>query len=92
VSEGINFADEHARAVVMIGIPFPPAFDLKVKQKKAFNNDRNNQARGLITGDAWYTLQAYRSMNQVWCTQQLNTGHLMQRLNAAYCCTASPSS
>jgi len=27
VSEGIDFTDEMARAVVLIGIPLPPCFD-----------------------------------------------------------------
>ena len=65
VSEGINFADEHARAVVLLGIPFPAFKDAKVRQKKAYNSHPRNRARGLISGDEWYSLQAYRAMNQV---------------------------
>jgi regulator of telomere elongation helicase 1 len=31
VSEGMDFADHRARAVVVTGIPFPPAKDPKVR-------------------------------------------------------------
>jgi fanconi anemia group J protein len=65
VSEGINFADEHARAVVLLGVPYPNLKDCKVKLKRDFNNHPTNRQRGLISGDDWYTLQAYRAMNQV---------------------------
>ena len=30
VSEGLNFADDNARAVISVGIPYPAAKDLKV--------------------------------------------------------------
>ena len=63
MTEGL--ADEHARAVVLLGIPFPAFKDAKVKQKKAYNSHPRNRQRGLISGDDWYSLQAYRAMNQV---------------------------
>lgn len=65
MSEGINFADDHARAVVLLGIPFPAYKDTKVEQKKAYNDHKCSQARGLVTGTKWYNLQAFRAMNQV---------------------------
>lgn len=65
VSEGINFADEHARAVILVGIPYPAFKDSKVEQKKAYNDHKDSQQRGLISGSRWYSLQAYRAMNQV---------------------------
>lgn len=65
MSEGINFADDHARAVVLIGIPYPAYKDTKVEQKKAYNDHKDSQARGLVTGSKWYNLQAFRAMNQV---------------------------
>ena len=65
VSEGINFADCHARAVVLLGIPYPAYKDTKVEQKKAYNDHKDSQARGLVTGTKWYNLQAFRAMNQV---------------------------
>jgi len=40
VSEGIDFTDEMARAVVVVGIPFPQAFDVRVKAKRKFLDDR----------------------------------------------------
>ena len=64
MSEGINFADEHARAVVVLGIPYPNMKDSKVKLKKAFNSHPRNRQRGLVPGDEWYSLQAFRAMNQ----------------------------
>ena len=29
VSEGIDFSDEMARAIVIVGVPYPPLTDLK---------------------------------------------------------------
>ena len=34
VSEGIDFADRHARAVFIVGIPYPSAYSLDVVLKK----------------------------------------------------------
>ncbi|GAM21429.1 hypothetical protein SAMD00019534_046040 [Acytostelium subglobosum LB1] len=62
VSEGINFSDEYARGVIIIGIPFPNIKDLRVDLKKKYNEQ--NQSKGLISGSAWYNLQGYRAMNQ----------------------------
>lgn len=80
VSEGIDFADENARAVVLVGLPFPsikdqrsPSFsvagvgaDLRaagrsVTLKREFNDSR---APALMSGSAWYSLQAFRALNQ----------------------------
>lgn len=36
ISEGIDFADNRARAVIITGIPFPPLHDPKVKLKREF--------------------------------------------------------
>lgn len=36
ISEGIDFANEQSRAVVITGLPFPPSFDAKVKLKREF--------------------------------------------------------
>lgn len=36
ISEGIDFADNMSRAVIITGLPFPPAFDPKVKLKREY--------------------------------------------------------
>ncbi|CAL1270718.1 unnamed protein product [Larinioides sclopetarius] len=38
VSEGLDFADENARAVVITGLPFPPSMDPRVKMKMNYLN------------------------------------------------------
>ncbi|GIL55719.1 hypothetical protein Vafri_11262 [Volvox africanus] len=69
-SEGIDFADDHARGVILLGIPFPAIKDTKVKLKKEYNDAGSGPASGrppsqrLLTGDAWYNQQAFRALNQ----------------------------
>ena len=59
MSEGLDFADSNARAVLVIGIPFPNVMDTKVSLKKKYN-DEGARTRGLLSGDAWYSQQAFR--------------------------------
>ncbi|XP_028856722.1 Fanconi anemia group J protein homolog [Denticeps clupeoides] len=63
VSEGLDFTDDNARAVVTVGIPFPNIKDLQVELKMKYN-DQHAKARGLLTGSRWYEIQAYRALNQ----------------------------
>ncbi|ORZ33420.1 helicase C-terminal domain-domain-containing protein [Catenaria anguillulae PL171] len=63
VSEGIDFSNHRARAVVCIGIPYPHAKDKQVALKKDFN-DRLQHSRGLLSGHEWYNIQAFRALNQ----------------------------
>ena len=66
VSEGLDFANENGRAVVILGIPFPPAFDPKVKLKQCFLNDlrKKEHFKDFLSGEEWYRLQACRAVNQ----------------------------
>ncbi|KAM3723136.1 Fanconi anemia group J protein [Dirofilaria immitis] len=63
VSEGIDFADDRARCVVTIGIPFPNVMDEQVIEKKKYNDDYCTKLQ-ILSGDEWYTMQAYRALNQ----------------------------
>uniref|UniRef100_UPI0037E8D14F Fanconi anemia group J protein n=1 Tax=Semicossyphus pulcher TaxID=241346 RepID=UPI0037E8D14F len=63
VSEGLDFTDDNARAVITIGIPFPNIKDLQVELKMKYN-DQHCKSRGLLPGNRWYEIQAYRALNQ----------------------------
>uniref|UniRef100_A0A0N5C376 DNA helicase n=1 Tax=Strongyloides papillosus TaxID=174720 RepID=A0A0N5C376_STREA len=62
-SEGIDFADDLARCVISVGIPYPNIGDPQVKEKRDFN-DRFGKQRNLLPGEEWYRIEAYRAMNQ----------------------------
>lgn len=78
VSEGIDFTDDMARCVICVGIPYPNAYDEVVRQKKAFNDVKcteqqkkrrqsdkpTTQKENYLTGDEWYSIQAFRALNQ----------------------------
>lgn len=68
VSEGIDFADRHGRAVIMTGIPFANSADLEVKLKKRYFTsvaDKRPRVNGkLFTGEDWYRNEALRTVNQ----------------------------
>ncbi|XP_033112136.1 Fanconi anemia group J protein homolog [Anneissia japonica] len=63
VSEGMDFTDNNARAVLTVGIPFPHFKDKQVELKRQYN-DKYSAEKGLLTGSAWYEIQAYRAINQ----------------------------
>ncbi|XP_026635916.1 Fanconi anemia group J protein [Microtus ochrogaster] len=63
VSEGLDFSDDNARAVITVGIPFPNVKDLQVELKRQYN-DHHSKLRGLLPGRQWYEIQAYRALNQ----------------------------
>eukprot|EP00042_Codosiga_hollandica_P039650 m.334192 g.334192 ORF g.334192 m.334192 type:complete len:1204 (-) comp55663_c0_seq1:121-3732(-) len=63
VSEGLDFADDNARAVISVGIPYPAIKDLQVSVKRDYNDEYCRQ-RKLLTGGQWYDIQAFRALNQ----------------------------
>eukprot|EP00002_Diphylleia_rotans_P022732 TRINITY_DN4459_c0_g1_i6.p1 TRINITY_DN4459_c0_g1~~TRINITY_DN4459_c0_g1_i6.p1 ORF type:complete len:967 (+),score=145.27 TRINITY_DN4459_c0_g1_i6:485-3385(+) len=63
VSEGIDFSDDNARGVILVGIPFPNVRDITVDLKKKYNNTASRE-RTLLDGERWYQLQAFRALNQ----------------------------
>lgn len=62
LSEGIDFKDEAARAVIIVGIPFPNMRDLQILLKKAAQDEKTQANK--LTGSQWYNAQAYRALNQ----------------------------
>ncbi|KAL2915581.1 hypothetical protein HK105_204765 [Polyrhizophydium stewartii] len=62
-SEGIDFSDRKARAVIICGIPYPAFQDPRVKLKQEVLNEAapdGSKTRGM----AWYSQQASRAVNQ----------------------------
>ncbi|KAH8387488.1 hypothetical protein KR093_007325 [Drosophila rubida] len=64
VSEGLDFADRNGRAVIITGLPFPPMMDPKVMLKRRYLDCNRTKENELLTGQAWYTLEATRAVNQ----------------------------
>ena len=65
VSEGMDFADNNARAVICVGIPFPNVKDTLVDLKKKYNDQQRIQKKsGVLSGGEWYEIQAFRALNQ----------------------------
>lgn len=58
ISEGIDFANDNGRAVIVTGLPFPLFTDPKVILKRKYL-DENKQS-----GQLWYNQQTYRAVNQ----------------------------
>jgi len=46
ISEGLDFADDRARAVIVVGLPYPPYNDPKVILKRQYldNKKKNNKS------------------------------------------------
>lgn len=64
LSEGVDFADNRGRVVVITGIPYAPAFDPKVKLKKEYVQSLYEKKLSSISGNDWYQIQAVRAINQ----------------------------
>ena len=65
ISEGIDFADDAARIVITIGIPYPAAMDPVTKAKKEYNDlICKTTTKNAINGHRWYEIQAFRAINQ----------------------------
>ncbi|CAM8972259.1 unnamed protein product [Rhodiola kirilowii] len=63
VSEGIDFSDDNARVVIIVGVPFPNVNDIQIELKKKYN-DNYKSTKNLLSGSQWYCHQAFRALNQ----------------------------
>ena len=72
VSEGIDFKDNEARCVVTVGIPFAVFNNPEIQMKLKYND--SNTTRGLLKGSEWYSIQAFRALNQALgrCLRHIN--------------------
>ncbi|RKP17078.1 DNA repair helicase, partial [Rozella allomycis CSF55] len=66
ISEGIDFSDAKARAVIITGIPYPPMLDPRITLKKNFMDEEvKKKANAMcLNGNEWYHQQASRAVNQ----------------------------
>ncbi|XP_038718615.1 regulator of telomere elongation helicase 1 homolog isoform X1 [Tripterygium wilfordii] len=67
VSEGLDFADQAGRAVVITGLPFATMTDPKVRLKREYLDQQGQSLRErckILTGEEWYNQQASRAVNQ----------------------------
>ncbi|XP_072750132.1 Fanconi anemia group J protein homolog isoform X2 [Anoplolepis gracilipes] len=60
VAEGIDFSDNEARCVLAVGIPYRNRNDVSMKMD--YNN--SNKSKGFLPGSEWYTVDAFRALNQ----------------------------
>ena len=71
-SEGMNFKDDMARLVIVVGIPYAMLYDAKVQLKKEFQDEFNkllykdDKYRNIkkLTGSEWYSQNALKCVNQ----------------------------
>ncbi|XP_014482362.1 PREDICTED: regulator of telomere elongation helicase 1 homolog [Dinoponera quadriceps] len=64
VSEGLDFANANGRAVLIIGLPFPPLKDPRVMLKQRYLEEIRTAEKQGLTGQEWYQLEASRAVNQ----------------------------
>ncbi|RKO85320.1 helicase C-terminal domain-containing protein, partial [Blyttiomyces helicus] len=48
----------------LFGIPYPNTKDVRIKQKRDYNNMQLNGKKGMLSGSLWYEIQAFRALNQ----------------------------
>nr|VZI23062.1 unnamed protein product [Spirometra erinaceieuropaei] len=68
-SEGLDLSDHASRAVIIVGLPYPPCEDPRVKIKMSYLDERRMgetlaSLGDMPTGRQWYKLQAWRAVNQ----------------------------
>lgn len=63
-SEGIDFSDTAARAVITLGIPYPNVKEITIALKRDYNDMARRDKPFLMTGRDWYASQAFRALNQ----------------------------
>ena len=74
ISEGIDFANEMSRAVVITGLPFAPAMDAKIKLKREFLDGARAAGKVSASNDGGFGDSTLSKVNKLsgndWYTQQ----------------------
>ena len=73
ISEGIDFANEQCRAVVITGLPFPPAFDPKVKMKREYLDTSRSSGRSKPSSNGGFGGGSSSSAQH--CSNNILSGH-----------------
>lgn len=72
ISEGIDFSNASARAVIAVGIPYPSFKDVQVVLKRQYN-DKHTRERRMVNGSEWYDIQAFRGTSYRRCGEAVLT-------------------
>ncbi|XP_027854440.2 regulator of telomere elongation helicase 1 homolog [Aphis gossypii] len=64
VSEGLDFSDWKARAVIILGLPYPPYQDPRVVMKREYLDEMRKENSECLSGQEWYKLEAIKAVNQ----------------------------
>ena len=67
LSEGLNFSDELARAVVLVGLPYPNIASPELKERMKYVTElrkRNGDSQGMDAGNELYENLCMRAVNQ----------------------------
>lgn len=64
MSEGINFANDMARCVMVVGLPYPDITDPELKEKMANMDQNASHFNCATTGQAYYHNLCMRAVNQ----------------------------
>ncbi|XP_050420877.1 regulator of telomere elongation helicase 1 homolog isoform X2 [Adelges cooleyi] len=64
VSEGLDFSDWKARAVIILGLPYPPYQDPRVVMKREYLDEIRKENKQCLSGQEWYKLEAIKAVNQ----------------------------
>jgi chromosome transmission fidelity protein 1 len=64
MSEGINFADEMARCVMVVGLPYPDITDPELKEKMSAMDAAAARNKSSISGQSYYQNLCMRAVNQ----------------------------
>ncbi|KRX00086.1 P-loop containing nucleoside triphosphate hydrolase [Pseudocohnilembus persalinus] len=70
LSEGIDFPDDMARCIIVLGLPYPQLADPLIKSKMNYFDQLNEQSKKegqkeIMDGDDWYVQQCSKQINQI---------------------------